>query len=66
MKVADCPIEQEIEGRITGALLALQTAQTPEARREACIALEAAVARRTPAMKQRMEAERMQRIAEGG
>jgi hypothetical protein len=66
MKAADCPVEQEIEGRITGALLALQTAQTPEARREAGDALRAAVDGRTPAMKQRMEADRMRRIAEGG
>ena len=63
--LADNPIEEEIEAYISAALLDLQTSGTPEGRREAAAALKAATDRRTPAMKQRMEADRMRRI-EGG
>ena len=62
MNLADTPVEEEIEARIDAARLRLQREPT----RSNAAALMAAVARRTPAMKQRIEADRMQRIAEGG
>jgi hypothetical protein len=62
MKVAHTPVEEEIESAIKAARLRLEHEPT----RQNAAALMAAVERRTPAMKQRMEADRMRRIAEGG